>query len=36
MKILDAGETKARLPYPELTDSIREVMDGMREGKLGT
>src|SRR5215207_1733256 len=32
MEILDARETEARLPYPELADSIREVMDGMREG----
>jgi hypothetical protein len=36
MEILDARETKARLPYPELADSIREVMEGMLEGKLGT
>ena len=36
MEILDARETEAHLPYPELADSIREVMDGMREGKLGT
>jgi 1-piperideine-2-carboxylate/1-pyrroline-2-carboxylate reductase [NAD(P)H] len=34
MEILDARETEARLPYPELADSIREVMDGRREGKL--
>ena len=34
MEILDARETGARLPYPELADSIREVMDGRREGKL--
>jgi hypothetical protein len=32
MEILDARETEARLPYPELADSIREVMDGRREG----
>ena len=32
MEILDARETEARLPYPELADSIRKVMDGMREG----
>ena len=36
MEILDARETEARLTYPELADSIREVMGGMREGKLGT
>lgn len=35
MEILAARETEARLPYPELADSIREVMDGRREGKLG-
>ena len=34
MEILDARETEARLPYPKLADSIREVMDGRREGKL--
>ena len=34
MEILDARETGARLPYPELADSIREVMNGRREGKL--
>jgi len=34
MEILDARETGARLPYPELADSIREAMDGRREGKL--
>jgi ornithine cyclodeaminase len=34
MEILDARETAARLPYPKLADSIREVMDGRREGKL--
>ena len=34
MEILGARETGARLPYPELADSIREVMDGRREGKL--
>jgi hypothetical protein len=33
MEILDARETKACLPYPELADSIREVMEGMREGR---
>ena len=36
MEILDARVTEARLPYPELADSIREALDGMREGKLGT
>jgi hypothetical protein len=30
MEILDAIETEARLPYPELADSIREVMQGRR------
>src|ERR687896_57709 len=34
MEIFDARETEARLPYSELADSIREVMDGRREGKL--
>jgi ornithine cyclodeaminase len=34
MEILDSRETEVRLPYPELADSIREVMDGRREGKL--
>jgi 1-piperideine-2-carboxylate/1-pyrroline-2-carboxylate reductase [NAD(P)H] len=34
MEILDSRETQVRLPYPELADSIREVMDGRREGKL--
>ena len=34
MEILDARETEAHLPYPELADSIRVVMDGRREGKL--
>ena len=34
MEILDARETEVRLPYPELADSIREVMDGRREGNL--
>jgi 1-piperideine-2-carboxylate/1-pyrroline-2-carboxylate reductase [NAD(P)H] len=34
MEILDARETGARLPHPELADSIREVMNGRREGKL--
>src|SRR3712207_7548576 len=34
MEILDASVTEVRLPYPELADSIREVMDGRREGKL--
>ena len=34
MEILDAIETEVRLPYPELADSIREVMQGRREGKL--
>ena len=36
MEILEARETEARLPCPELVDSIREVMEGIREGKLGT
>jgi hypothetical protein len=31
MEILDARETEARLPYPELADSIREVMEGRKE-----
>jgi hypothetical protein len=31
MEILDARETEASLPYPELADSIREVwMEGGR------
>ena len=34
MEILDSRETEVRLPYPELADSIRKVMDGRREGKL--
>ena len=34
MEILAARETEARLSYQELADSIREVMDGRREGKL--
>jgi 1-piperideine-2-carboxylate/1-pyrroline-2-carboxylate reductase [NAD(P)H] len=34
MEVLDARETAARLPYLELADSIREVMDGRRDGKL--
>jgi 1-piperideine-2-carboxylate/1-pyrroline-2-carboxylate reductase [NAD(P)H] len=34
MQILDARETEVRLAYPELADSIREVMDGRREGNL--
>jgi 1-piperideine-2-carboxylate/1-pyrroline-2-carboxylate reductase [NAD(P)H] len=34
MEILDAKVTEVRLPYPELADSIRDVMDGRREGKL--
>ena len=27
-------ETEVRLPYPELADSIRKVMDVRREGEL--
>ena len=34
MEILNAKETGVRLPYPKLADSIWEVMDGRREGKL--
>jgi 1-piperideine-2-carboxylate/1-pyrroline-2-carboxylate reductase [NAD(P)H] len=34
MEGLDARETAARLPYLELADFIREVMDGRRDGKL--
>ena len=34
MEVLDAREPAARLPYPELADSIREVMDGRRLWKL--
>jgi 1-piperideine-2-carboxylate/1-pyrroline-2-carboxylate reductase [NAD(P)H] len=34
MEVLDARETAARLPYLELADFIREVMDGRRDGKL--
>jgi ornithine cyclodeaminase len=34
MEILDARETEGRLSYPELADSIRDVMDGRREGNL--
>jgi 1-piperideine-2-carboxylate/1-pyrroline-2-carboxylate reductase [NAD(P)H] len=34
MEGLDARETAARLPYPGLADSIWEVMDGRRDGKL--
>ena len=34
MEVLDAREPAVRLPYPEPADSIREVMDGRRDGKL--
>jgi 1-piperideine-2-carboxylate/1-pyrroline-2-carboxylate reductase [NAD(P)H] len=34
MEVLDARESAARLPYPELADSIREVMIRRREGNL--